>query len=214
MKAMEGSRRGTIQEIQVCRKFSTIESLVSKRHRMSLPNFEDDKTISFQRNTLLTSVITSDPGEKKRNKLFRHREHILKRLKRRLFLFQFLLSPLPTFSPPVLLSLFLLALRMTPKPVKVFKLPNFPASHSTHSVQTYYAELIQQLSKAICSAQNDSPALLARYPASIVSPGSFGLSSLFMSFISICAIMVCTAMQLFQINGLLHFAFFSPTPNC
>ncbi|XP_036929418.1 DENN domain-containing protein 3-like [Acanthopagrus latus] len=55
------------------------------------------------------------------------------------------------------------ALRCTPKPVKVFKLPDFPATLSVHSVQSYYSELIHQLGKAIFSAQNEDPALLARF---------------------------------------------------
>ncbi|XP_029359761.1 DENN domain-containing protein 3-like isoform X2 [Echeneis naucrates] len=55
------------------------------------------------------------------------------------------------------------ALRTPPKPVKVFKLPDFPASLSFHSVQSYYSELIQQLSKAIFSIQNENSAMLARF---------------------------------------------------
>nr|XP_023010278.2 DENN domain-containing protein 3 [Maylandia zebra] len=51
----------------------------------------------------------------------------------------------------------------TPKPIKVFKLPDFPASLSFHSVQSYYIELIQQLGKAIFSVQSENPAMLARY---------------------------------------------------
>uniref|UniRef100_A0A3B4TWB6 DENN domain containing 3 n=1 Tax=Seriola dumerili TaxID=41447 RepID=A0A3B4TWB6_SERDU len=55
------------------------------------------------------------------------------------------------------------ALRTPPKPVKVFKLPDFPASLSFHSVQSYYSELIQQLGKAIFSVQNENSTLLARF---------------------------------------------------
>ncbi|XP_068995549.1 DENN domain-containing protein 3-like [Embiotoca jacksoni] len=55
------------------------------------------------------------------------------------------------------------ALRTSPKAVKVFKLPDFPASLSFHSVQSYYSELIQQLGKAIFSVQNESSAQLARF---------------------------------------------------
>ncbi|XP_008275276.1 DENN domain-containing protein 3-like [Stegastes partitus] len=55
------------------------------------------------------------------------------------------------------------ALRSPSKPVKMFKLPDFPASLSFHSVQSYYSELIQQLGKAIFSVQNESSALLARF---------------------------------------------------
>ncbi|KAF7657656.1 hypothetical protein LDENG_00023980 [Lucifuga dentata] len=54
------------------------------------------------------------------------------------------------------------ALRTPPKPVKVFKLPDFPASLSFHSVQSYYSELIQQLGKAIFSVQNENSTLQAR----------------------------------------------------
>uniref|UniRef100_A0A3P8RL27 DENN domain containing 3 n=1 Tax=Amphiprion percula TaxID=161767 RepID=A0A3P8RL27_AMPPE len=54
-------------------------------------------------------------------------------------------------------------LKSPPKPVKVFKLPDFPASLSFHSVQSYYSELIQQLGKAIFSVQNENSALLARF---------------------------------------------------
>ncbi|XP_034466074.1 DENN domain-containing protein 3-like [Hippoglossus hippoglossus] len=55
------------------------------------------------------------------------------------------------------------ALKNPPKPVKVFKLPDFPASLSFHSVQSYYSELIQHLSKAIFSVQNENSSLLARF---------------------------------------------------
>lgn len=51
----------------------------------------------------------------------------------------------------------------TQKPIKVFKLPDFPASLSFHSVQSYYIELIQQLGKAIFSVQSENSAMLARY---------------------------------------------------
>ncbi|KAM3614824.1 uncharacterized protein V6R79_019413 [Siganus canaliculatus] len=117
MKAMvEVPRRPTMQEIQARRRSSAMESGLSKRLGMSLPNLGDDHTINFQKNPLLTSIIMSYT-----------------------------------------------ALRSTPKPVKVFNLPDFPASLSVLSVQNYYSELIQQLGKAILSVQNDSPSLLARY---------------------------------------------------
>uniref|UniRef100_A0A3P8NY47 UDENN domain-containing protein n=1 Tax=Astatotilapia calliptera TaxID=8154 RepID=A0A3P8NY47_ASTCA len=70
------------------------------------------------------------------------------------------LSNLPS-SPLCFLSL--PAPNTTPKPIKVFKLPDFPASLSFHSVQSYYIELIQQLGKAIFSVQSENPAMLARY---------------------------------------------------
>ncbi|KAM9310249.1 DENN domain-containing protein 3-like isoform 1-T2 [Pholidichthys leucotaenia] len=53
--------------------------------------------------------------------------------------------------------------RTPQKPVKMFKLPDFPTSVSFHSVQSYYSELIQQIGKAISSVQNETPALLARF---------------------------------------------------
>nr|XP_061789339.1 DENN domain-containing protein 3-like [Nerophis lumbriciformis] len=49
------------------------------------------------------------------------------------------------------------------KPINIFKLPEFPESVSFHAVQTYYAELIHLLSKAIDSVKNDDSTLLARY---------------------------------------------------
>nr|XP_046255892.1 DENN domain-containing protein 3-like isoform X2 [Scatophagus argus] len=117
MKAMvEVPRRLTMQEIQARRKSSVTENKLSKRLGMSLPNLEDEQTISFQKNMLLTRITMSEP-----------------------------------------------VLRTTPKMVKVFKLPEFPASLSIHSVQNYYSELIQHLSKAIFSVQNENPALLARF---------------------------------------------------
>uniref|UniRef100_A0A672F826 DENN domain-containing protein 3-like n=1 Tax=Salarias fasciatus TaxID=181472 RepID=A0A672F826_SALFA len=53
--------------------------------------------------------------------------------------------------------------KLHPKPVEVFKLPDFPTYLSFHSVQAYYSDLIQQLGKSIFSAQNESSALLARF---------------------------------------------------
>ncbi|XP_061572742.1 DENN domain-containing protein 3-like isoform X2 [Cololabis saira] len=55
------------------------------------------------------------------------------------------------------------ALRTAPKPVKVFKLADFPVSLSFHSVQSYYSEVIQQLGKDIFSVQNENSSLLARF---------------------------------------------------
>ncbi|XP_039973997.1 DENN domain-containing protein 3-like isoform X2 [Xiphias gladius] len=112
----EAPRRPTMQEIQAQRKSSIAENRLNKRLGMSLPNLGDAQTISFQRNTLLTGIIMSDP-----------------------------------------------ALRPPPKPVKVFKLPDFPVSLSFQSVQSYYSELIQQLGKAIFSVQNENSTLLARF---------------------------------------------------
>uniref|UniRef100_UPI003AAD2776 DENN domain-containing protein 3-like n=1 Tax=Centroberyx gerrardi TaxID=166262 RepID=UPI003AAD2776 len=55
------------------------------------------------------------------------------------------------------------ALRTPPKPIKVFKLPDFPASLSFHTVQNYYSELILQLGKAIFCVPPENSALLARF---------------------------------------------------
>ncbi|CAL1611210.1 unnamed protein product [Knipowitschia caucasica] len=55
------------------------------------------------------------------------------------------------------------ALKTSPKPPKMFKLPDFPASLSFHSIQSYYMELVQQLNKAIFSVQHENSALLARF---------------------------------------------------
>uniref|UniRef100_A0A673B4I4 DENN domain-containing protein 3-like n=1 Tax=Sphaeramia orbicularis TaxID=375764 RepID=A0A673B4I4_9TELE len=66
-----------------------------------------------------------------------------------------LLAFLPSFC--------LVAVRTPAKPAKVFKLPDFPASLSFHSVQSYYSELIQQLGKAIFSVQHENSTLLARF---------------------------------------------------
>lgn len=49
------------------------------------------------------------------------------------------------------------------KPVKTFKLPEFPPPLAYHYVQNYYSELISQLSKAINSASPEDSSLLARY---------------------------------------------------
>ncbi|XP_029927872.1 DENN domain-containing protein 3-like isoform X2 [Myripristis murdjan] len=54
-------------------------------------------------------------------------------------------------------------LRAAPKPVNVFKLPDFPAALSFHSVQSYYSELILQLGKAIFCVPPENSALLARF---------------------------------------------------
>nr|XP_040020179.1 DENN domain-containing protein 3-like [Gasterosteus aculeatus aculeatus] len=53
--------------------------------------------------------------------------------------------------------------RNPPKPATLFKLPDFPAALSFHSVQSYYSELIGLLGKAIFSVQHENPALLARF---------------------------------------------------
>lgn len=178
---LEVPRRPTMQEIQARRNSSATENRLSKRLGMSLPNLGDDQTLSFQRNMLLTRTILPDPGEtaeevqtKQRYKLSSYRQNSLEKIKPLSVSLPLLLSPhLPPhiFSFPVI-SLCLLALRCTPKPVKVFKLPDFPATLSVHSVQSYYSELIHQLGKAIFSAQNEDPALLARYFSFLILSGT------------------------------------------
>lgn len=49
------------------------------------------------------------------------------------------------------------------KPVKTFKLPEFPPPLAYHYVQNYYHDLIGQLDRSISSASPDDSALLARY---------------------------------------------------
>ncbi|XP_035381446.1 DENN domain-containing protein 3 isoform X3 [Electrophorus electricus] len=53
--------------------------------------------------------------------------------------------------------------RLPARPVKTFKLPEFPPPLAYHYVQNYYCELIGLLSKAIDVATPDDSALLARY---------------------------------------------------
>ncbi|KAM9493641.1 DENN domain-containing protein 3 isoform 1-T1 [Clarias gariepinus] len=55
------------------------------------------------------------------------------------------------------------AFKIPPKPVKTFKLPEFPPPLAYHYVQNYYSEIISQLSKAINSATPEDSSLLARY---------------------------------------------------
>ncbi|XP_026145157.1 DENN domain-containing protein 3-like [Carassius auratus] len=49
------------------------------------------------------------------------------------------------------------------KPIKTFKLPEFPPPLAYQYVQIYYNDLIKELSKAISTATPDDSALLARY---------------------------------------------------
>lgn len=55
------------------------------------------------------------------------------------------------------------AYKIPPKPIKIFKLPDFPPPLAYHYVQNYYSELISQLSKAINSTTPEDSSLLARY---------------------------------------------------
>lgn len=64
MKAMvEAPHRPTMQQIQARRKGSITDTRLSKRLGMSLPNLREDKIIGFQRNTPLSKILLSDPGE-------------------------------------------------------------------------------------------------------------------------------------------------------
>lgn len=64
MKAMvEAPHRPTMQQIQARRKGSITEKRLSKRLGMSLPNLREDQIIGFQRNTPLSKISISDPGE-------------------------------------------------------------------------------------------------------------------------------------------------------
>uniref|UniRef100_A0A7N6AAA9 UDENN domain-containing protein n=1 Tax=Anabas testudineus TaxID=64144 RepID=A0A7N6AAA9_ANATE len=50
-------------EIQACRRSSITERKMTKRLGISLPNLGEDQTISFQRHSLPTRIVTSEPGE-------------------------------------------------------------------------------------------------------------------------------------------------------
>ncbi|XP_051519043.1 DENN domain-containing protein 3-like [Myxocyprinus asiaticus] len=49
------------------------------------------------------------------------------------------------------------------RPIKTFKLPDFPPPLAYHYVQNYYTDLINQLSRTISMVNPDDSALLARY---------------------------------------------------
>lgn len=49
------------------------------------------------------------------------------------------------------------------RPIEIFKLPEFPPPLAYQYVQSYYNDLIKELSKAISTATPDDSALLARY---------------------------------------------------
>lgn len=55
------------------------------------------------------------------------------------------------------------AFKIPPKPIKTFKLPEFPPPLAYHYVQNYYLQLIHELSKAITPATPEDSSLLARY---------------------------------------------------
>ncbi len=166
---VEAPRRPTLQEIQAQRKSSITEIRLNKRLGMSLPNLGLDQMINCQRNSLLSGIISSDSGETREEvkapeaQTVKIKTEYLEKINPLCF------SPLPAVAATSSslsnhsLSLCLLVLRTSPKLVNVFELPDFPASLSIHTVQSYYSELIQQLGKAIFSVQNENPTLLARY---------------------------------------------------
>lgn len=164
---VEVPRRPTMQEIQARRRSSITEDRLCKRMGMSLPNLETVQSISFQRNTLLTRIFMSESGETG-GEVGPQKLHTKQLARINLYLF---LTPQ--------------ALRTTLKPVKIFKLPDFPASMSMHSVQNYYSELIQQLGKTIFSIQNENPALLARYSVFFLPSASFLILSICCSWLQI-----------------------------
>lgn len=55
------------------------------------------------------------------------------------------------------------AFQKSPKPVAVFKLPDFPDSTSFLSTRNYYCSLIQLLDEEMFSVQSENPSLLARF---------------------------------------------------
>lgn len=63
-----------------------------------------------------------------------------------------------------LISYFMLTGSWSPsRPIKTFKLPEFPPPLAYQYVQSYYNDLIKELSKAISAATPDDSTLLARY---------------------------------------------------
>uniref|UniRef100_A0A3B5MXW1 DENN domain containing 3 n=1 Tax=Xiphophorus couchianus TaxID=32473 RepID=A0A3B5MXW1_9TELE len=58
---------------------------------------------------------------------------------------------------------FSLGLKFLQKPLKVFRLPEFPPPLAYHYVQNYYSDMVASLGKAISATPPDESALLARY---------------------------------------------------
>lgn len=57
----------------------------------------------------------------------------------------------------------LTGLKLPQKPVKVFRLPDFPPPLAYHYVQNYYSDMVASLGKAINVTLPEESALLARY---------------------------------------------------
>lgn len=56
-----------------------------------------------------------------------------------------------------------LGLKCPQKPLKVFRLPDFPPPLAYHYVQNYYSDMVASLGKAINTTPPEESALLARY---------------------------------------------------
>lgn len=54
-------------------------------------------------------------------------------------------------------------LKLPQKPIKVFRLPDFPPPLAYHYVQNYYSDMVASLGKAISTTPPEESALLARY---------------------------------------------------
>lgn len=54
-------------------------------------------------------------------------------------------------------------LKSPQKPIKIFRLPDFPPPLAYHYVQNYYSDMVASLGKAINMTPSEESALLARY---------------------------------------------------
>uniref|UniRef100_A0A3B5MS39 DENN domain containing 3 n=1 Tax=Xiphophorus couchianus TaxID=32473 RepID=A0A3B5MS39_9TELE len=69
-------------------------------------------------------------------------------------------ASLPNLDQPINESV---TLNFLQKPLKVFRLPEFPPPLAYHYVQNYYSDMVASLGKAISATPPDESALLARY---------------------------------------------------
>lgn len=139
---VEDSRRPTMQEIQAQRRSSAGEARPGKTRGMSLPNLVPHQAVRLRSNSL-AGLFTPEPGETGED------------------LHVNLCSP-PPHSDVLSISLCFVAFRSSPKPVAVFRLPDFPTAMSFQSTQSYYCTLIQRLDEEIFSLRSENPSLLAR----------------------------------------------------
>lgn len=58
--------------------------------------------------------------------------------------------------------IFFLGLKFLQKPLKIFRLPEFPPPLAYQYVQNYYSDMVSSLGKAISATPPDESALLAR----------------------------------------------------